>query len=109
MIVLYRQAASDDVVRQFRYYLVRLKLPDVAHRFGDSVRRTIRSLQRHPFVGSRYQLTNPKLQHLRSWPLVGFEAIRVYYLLVEQDSIRIIRILHEKQNIRRILEREEVI
>jgi len=27
--VSYRQAASDDVVRQFRYYLVSVSVPDV--------------------------------------------------------------------------------
>ena len=33
MRVSYRQAASDDVVRQFRYYLVTLRVPEVAIRF----------------------------------------------------------------------------
>ena len=40
MKVTYRQAASDDVVRQFRYYLVTLNLPDVAVRFRTAVRQT---------------------------------------------------------------------
>ena len=39
--VLYRQSASDDVVRQFRYYLVTINLPEVAVRFRDAVRRTV--------------------------------------------------------------------
>ena len=107
MRVLYRQSASDDVVRQFRYYLVNLDLPDLAVRFKDSVRRTIQSLQKHPFVGSRYQTNSPKLQNLRSWPVVGFEAIRVYYL-IDQDVLRIVRILHGRRNIRHTLELEEI-
>jgi hypothetical protein len=37
----YRQAASDDVVRQFRYYLVTLNAPEVAMRFRDAVRSTV--------------------------------------------------------------------
>lgn len=41
MKVSYRQAADDDVIRQFRYYLVTLNLPEIAVRFRDSVRRTI--------------------------------------------------------------------
>jgi len=52
--ISYRQAASDDVVRQFRYYLVTLNLPDIAVRFRDAVRRTVESLREHPFVGPRY-------------------------------------------------------
>jgi hypothetical protein len=38
--VLYRQTACDDVVRQFRYYLVTVNLPEVAVRFRDAVRHT---------------------------------------------------------------------
>jgi len=103
--ISYRQAASDDVVRQFRYYLVTLNLPDIAVRFRDAVRRTVESLREHPFVGPRYGSSSPQLQSLRSWPVAGFEAIRIYYLL-DEDAIRVIRILHGKREVKRILERE---
>ena len=105
MKVSYRQAASDDVVRQFRYYLVSLNLPEIAIRFQDAVRRTVESLREHPFVGPRYGSSSPQLQNLRSWPVAGFEAIRIYYLL-DRDAIRVIRILHGKRDVKRILERE---
>ena len=105
MKISYRQAASDDVVRQFRYYLVTLNLPDIAVRFRDAVRRTVESLREHPFVGPRYGSSSPQLQNLRSWPVAGFEAIRIYYLL-DEDAIRVIRILHRKRDVKRILERE---
>jgi len=52
--VVYRQAASDDVVRQFRYYLIDQNLPEVAVRFRDAIRHTIESLRQHPLVGARY-------------------------------------------------------
>ena len=32
MKVLYRQIASDDIVRQFRYYLVTAEAPEIALR-----------------------------------------------------------------------------
>ena len=105
MKISYRQAASDDVVRQFRYYLVTLNLPDIAVRFRDAVRRTVESLREHPFVGPRYGSSSPQLQNLRSWPVAGFEAIRIYYLL-DEGAIRVIRILHGKRDLKRILERE---
>jgi plasmid stabilization system protein ParE len=103
--VLYRQAASDDLVRQFRYYLLAIDIPDIALRFREAVRRTIESLRLHPLVGPRYSSSNPQLQNLRSWPVTGFEAIRIYYLLAE-DSIHIIRILHGNRDVKRILEHE---
>jgi toxin ParE1/3/4 len=106
--VSYRQAASDDVVRQFRYYLVTLNFPKVAIRYRDAVRLTVQSLCQHPFVGPHYRSSNRHLQNLRSWPVAGFEAIRIYYLL-EEDALRVIRILHGKRDVRRILEREQAL
>ena len=103
MKVSYRQAARDDLVRQFRYYLVTLNLPDVAVRFRTAVRQTVQSLLQHPRVGPRYRSRNPQLQILRTWTVAGFEAIRIYYLL-DEDTLRVIRILHGKHNIKRILE-----
>jgi len=43
--VLYRQTAGDDIVRQFRYYLVTAEAPEIALRFREAVRRTIQSLR----------------------------------------------------------------
>jgi toxin ParE1/3/4 len=103
--VSYRQAASDDMVRQFRYYLLTLNLPDVAVRFRTAVRRTIQSLQQHPLVGPRYRSSNPQLQNLRTWAVAGFEAIRIYYLL-DEDTLHVIRILHGKRDVKRLLEGE---
>ncbi len=105
MKVSYRQAASDDIVRQFRYYLVTLNLPEVAVRFRDAVRSTVQSLRPHPLVGPRYSSGTPGLQDLRSWPVAAFEAIRIYYI-ADEGVIRIIRILHGKRNVNRILARE---
>ena len=49
---------------------------------------------------------NPRLQNLRSWPVTGFEAIRIYYAL-EEDAIHVIRILHGKRDVRRLLQSDE--
>ena len=106
MKVSYRQAASDDLVRQFRYYLTTVDVPEIAIRFRDAVRQTIKSLRQNPLVGPRYFSSNPQLQNLRSWPVVGFESIRIYYLL-DEEIVHIIRILHGKRDVTRILEDEE--
>lgn len=105
MKVSYWQTASDDLVRQFRYYLLAMDLPEIAIRFREAARRTIHSLRQHPLVGPRCFSSNPQLQNFRSWPVTGFEAIRIYYLL-DEDVVHIIRILHGKRDVRRILEHE---
>jgi toxin ParE1/3/4 len=105
--ITYRQASRDDMTRQFRYYLVKLNLPEVAIRFREAVRKTARALREQPRAAPPYHLSNPQLQNLRSWPVAGFEAIRLYFV-VERETIRVIRILHGKRDIRRILENEEI-
>jgi len=102
--VLYRQSAVDDIVCQFRYYLIAVDVPEIAIRFCEAVRRTIASVRQNPLVGPRYSSANSRLQNLRSWPVAGFEAIRIYYLLLDEDSIHIVRILHGKRDVKRILE-----
>jgi toxin ParE1/3/4 len=106
--VLYRQAAADDVVRQFRYYLIDQNLPEIADRFKDAVRHTVESLRQHPLVGARYHLSAPAASQLRTWPVAGFEAIRIYYLL-DGEAIHVIRVLHGKRDLKRILERERTV
>ena len=105
MKVLYRQDARDDIIRQFRYYLVTMSVPEVALRFRHAVRLTVSSLAEHPLMASRCPLRNPRLQNLRSWPVAGFDAIRIYYI-PDSGTLRVIRILHQKRDVRRILERD---
>jgi plasmid stabilization system protein ParE len=50
----------------------------------------------------------PTLHNLRSWPVAGFEAIRIYYLL-DSEAIHVIRVLHGKRGLKRILERERTV
>jgi toxin ParE1/3/4 len=104
--VTYRQISRDDVTRQFRYYLVALDRPDVALRFRESVRKTAKAISSQPLIAPPYPLINPQLRNLRSWPVAGFETIRIYFLL-DDEAMRVIRILHGKRDIRRILEGEK--
>jgi toxin ParE1/3/4 len=103
--VVYRESASDDVVRQFRYYLSNADVPDVAIRFREAVRRTIQYLRQNPRVGSLYSSEDSRLANLRSWPVAGFEAVRIYYL-AGADSVEIVPVLHSKRDVRAILRKE---
>jgi toxin ParE1/3/4 len=101
-----RPAARDDIVRQFRYYLVEQDAPPVANRFLASVERTIDNILQAPKAGAPKQLSNAALAGLRAWPVEEFEDIRVYYLVAENE-VRVIRVLHGKRDVQRILEHEE--
>jgi plasmid stabilization system protein ParE len=100
---VYQQAARDDLVRHFRYSLLAVNVPEVAVRFRTAVRLTLQMLLRHPQVGARYPSSNPHLQSLRTWAVTGFESVRIYYLL-DGDTIRVVRMLHGKRDVKQILE-----
>ena len=100
-----RSAARKDILDQFRY-LVEEGAPDAALRFLDAVEETLRALARDPAIGAPKFFPNAKLAGLRSWAVPGFEDIRVYYL-EQQDVVRIVRVLHGKRDLKRILKRED--
>ena len=101
---LIRPAAKADILRQFRFYL-REGAPAAADDFVDAVDGSVEALCRMPEMGAPRPLTNPLLAGLRSWPVEGFEDLRIYYL-VQLDVLRVVRVLHGKRDIVRILERE---
>jgi toxin ParE1/3/4 len=47
-------------------------------------------------------MRNPALVGLRTWSIDGFDAMKIYYL-VEEDELRIVRILHGRRDVERIL------
>lgn len=102
-----RSAASDDIIRQFRYYLVDQDRPQVASRFLKAVRRTINDIIRTPNGGAPKILANEALADLRSWPVQEFEDIRIYYL-AKAGLVRVVRVLHGRRDINRILAEERV-
>jgi plasmid stabilization system protein ParE len=96
--------AEADIIRQFRFYLVEQDEPQTAMRFRDAVRECLEHLKPYPHIGS---VCHGSIKGLRSWPVKGFEAIRIYYLEVP-GVLRVVRILHGKRNVRRILKQESL-
>ena len=84
--------AEADLIRQFRYYLYYLvdqDAPMTAFRFREAVTESLEYLKRYPRIGSLFR---GSIRGLRSWPVRGFETIRIYYLQVP-DSLTELRIL----------------
>ena len=100
-----RPAAKDDIIRQFRYYLLRDAF-EVANRFLDATDESIEAICRTPNVGAPKHLKNPLLAGLRSWSIKGFEDMLIFYV-VQPHVLRIVRVLHGRRDINRILEREK--
>jgi len=100
-----RPAARDDIVRQFRYYLLEDAL-EAATRFLDAIDESIEAICRMPHLGAPKALKNPLLAGLRAWAVKGFEDILIFYI-VQPDALRVVRVLHGRRDIKRILEREK--
>jgi plasmid stabilization system protein ParE len=79
--------------------------PSAAERFLTSVQKAIGQICKSPAIGSPRFFNNPKLIGLRSWVVQDFPSIRVYYLFLG-DTIRIIRVLHGKRDVGRVLEND---
>jgi len=100
-----RPAARDDILRQFRYYLVDQDKPAVAERFLGAVQRTMEKIVRTPHAGAPKRLSHEVLRGLRSWPIKEFEEVRIYYL-AHEGGVRVVRVLHGKRDINNILEKK---
>jgi len=98
-----RSLAQDDIIRQYRYYLVEDNSPTVAERFLAQVQIAIKQICKNPGIGQLKPLKNAKLSGLRSWPVDGFPSIRIYYL-VRDAGLLVIRVLHSKRDVNPMLE-----
>jgi toxin ParE1/3/4 len=96
-----RPAAREDIVRQFRYYLME-DAAVAAARFLDAVDESIQAICRMPHIGAPKSLKNPALSGLRSWAVKGFEDILIFYV-VQPDTLRVVRVLHGRRDIKKIL------
>jgi toxin ParE1/3/4 len=96
-----RPSAREDILNQF-LYLIDQGVPHAAERFIDAVDKTIMNLTRQPNIGTPKKLGNPRLKGLRKWPVEGFEVVGIYYLVAD-DVLRVIRVLHGKRDIARVL------
>jgi len=100
-----RPRAQDDILRQFRWYLVEQDAAEAAFRFVEAVEASVEQLLRMPNMGAPRELRNPALKGLRLWPVKEFAEFLIFYVVVG-DTVRVIRILHGKRDIDRILKKE---
>jgi toxin ParE1/3/4 len=100
-----RPRAQDDILRQFRWYLIDQDAPEAALRFVDAVEASVEQLVRMPNIGAPRELRNTALTGLRFWPVKEFDEFLIFYM-VEGNTVRVIRILHGKRDLERILKKE---
>ena len=97
-------AAEADILRQVEWYADQGLLP-VGARFHAAVMAAIAALVAMPRAGAPQPTANPLLAGLRSWPVRGFREVRVYYL-VQPDRLLVLRVLHARRDLARLLDDE---
>jgi plasmid stabilization system protein ParE len=68
-------------------------------------RKALVRLATTPEVGAPRAFTNPRLTGIRIWPVPGFKAYLIFYR-IDDDAVRVLRVLHAKRDIPGILEGE---
>jgi len=69
------------------------------------VEESVEQLVKMPNLGTPREVRNPALKGLRVWPVKDFEEFLIFYV-VQGDRLRVIRVLHGKRDIDRILKKE---
>jgi toxin ParE1/3/4 len=100
-----RPRARDDITRAIslvsgRAGRARRRVPVV-----DAVEASVDQLLRMPNMGAPRELRNPALKGLRVWPVTEFDEFLILYV-GQGDTLRVIRVLHGKRDIDRILKKE---
>jgi plasmid stabilization system protein ParE len=94
-------AARRDILRQVGYF-IDIGEARVAERFLAAVRAAIEHVAQAPRAGAPRPMKNSRLAGLRTWPVEGFDDVKVYYLLEAGDLV-VVRILHGRRDIERHL------
>jgi toxin ParE1/3/4 len=77
--------------------------PDAALRFVEAVEKACERLAEMPNIGRVRQFNNPRLTGIRMWPVPGFSRHLIFYQ-VNEDQIRVLRILHSARDIPTLFE-----
>ena len=97
-----REQAIIDL-DEFAVALTRNAGADVALRFLDSAEKTLERLAAMPASGGLYECDNPLLKGLRHASIRGFPNHYLFYF-ERPETIELIRVLHAKRDISRVLE-----
>lgn len=103
---VFRPNGSEDLDSQLDYYETEAGI-DLALRFLGAVEEAIQFLYQHPEAGSQRDFENSRLKGIRSWPVPGFDAIRLYYDRPDENTLRVVRILHGKRDLARLFELDQ--
>jgi len=88
---------AEQDLNELAEYIARDNL-DAALGLYTAADLAFRRLVEMPDIGAKREYLNPRLAHLRMWPLPHYPNVLVFYE-TQNDDIRIVRILHASRDI----------
>lgn len=85
-------AAQLDAV-EYAEYIAR-DSPDAAQRFLAGVNAAIILIEKKPGIGHPREMMNPTLAGVRAVAVVGFQNHSVFYRVLENGTVRVLRVRH---------------
>jgi plasmid stabilization system protein ParE len=76
--LLIREGADADIDAIARF--IANDNLNAGQRFYDAVAHDVLLLAANPFLGAKRHSANPRLKHLRSWPVTGYRNCLLFYL-----------------------------
>ncbi|MHB1157197.1 MAG: type II toxin-antitoxin system RelE/ParE family toxin [Phycisphaerales bacterium] len=87
------RAAIADIEAIQTYFVIEVGRPDLAERFEQALRQTLKELVRTPLIGSAWPTTQPRLRPLRRWFVDGFPNLMIFYVF-EKNRLVVLAVLH---------------
>lgn len=101
--VVWRRLAEEDLIQACSF--LGADSYHVADRFLDAVQSATKLLASEPGAGRVREFQSPPAKGIRSWPVGGFQARLICYLITD-GGIEIVRLLHGARDIQLLFEAE---
>lgn len=74
--------------------------------FLQAAEETFKQLEKMPQMGKLTQFSNPSLAGVRQQAIKGFRKYLVFYFLIDDEGVEILRVIHGARDIEAILEED---
>ncbi|MFA7235371.1 MAG: type II toxin-antitoxin system RelE/ParE family toxin [Phycisphaeraceae bacterium] len=87
------RAALADIEAIQTYFVIEVSRFDLAERFEQALRQSLKEPARTPLIGSAWPTARPRLRQLRRWFVDGFSNHMIFYV-VEKNRLVVLAVLH---------------
>lgn len=94
--IVYTEQSERDLINIYRYVAINLSVPETAKKQVDRIMNAIKGLDEMPL---RYKLYQNEPWNSRGLRLLPVDNYLVFYIVVEEETVAIVRIMHGGRNI----------